>query len=117
MSIRGARGAVSRCSARTSITAVCKRKAARTWPWSGATAPARHVAPGFFPLDEELELLSGSLSPCLCENLTRLGSWMPFPRAAEMLAVFTRVVVSADVAHDRTETAGAAQLGLQTAEV
>ena len=34
-----------------------------------------------------------------------------------MLAVFTRVVVSDDVARDRTETAGAAQVALQTAEV
>lgn len=61
--------------------------------------------------------MPGSLSPWLYENLTRLGTWMPFPRAAEMLAVFTRVVVSADVARDRTETAGAAQVALQTAEV
>jgi len=75
------------------------------------------VAPGFFPLDEELELLPGGLSPWLYENLTRLGTWMPFPRAAEMLAAFTRVVVSDDVARDRTEAAGAAQVALQTAEV
>lgn len=80
-------------------------------------APARPVGPGFFPLDEELELLPGSLSPWLYENLTRLGTWMPFPRAAEMLAAFTRVVVSDDVARDRTEAAGAAQVALQTAEV
>lgn len=80
-------------------------------------ALARPVAPGFFPLDEELELLAGSLSPWLYENLTRLGTWMPFPRAAEMLAAFTRVVVSDDVARDRTEAAGAAQVALQTAEV
>jgi hypothetical protein len=75
------------------------------------------VAPGFFPLDEELELLPGSLSPWLYENLARLGTWMPFPRAAEMLAVFTHVAVSDDVARDRAETAGAAQVALQTAEV
>lgn len=80
-------------------------------------APARRVAPGFFPLDEELELLPGRLSPWLFENLARLGTWMPFPRAAEMLAVFTGVVVSDDVARDRTETAGAAQVALQTTEV
>jgi len=75
------------------------------------------VAPGFFPLDEELELLPGSLSPWLYENLARLGTWMPFPRAAQMLAAFTRVTVSDDVARDRAETAGAAQVALQTAEV
>src|ERR1700687_3940108 len=80
-------------------------------------APARRAAPGFFPLDEELELLPGSLSPWLNENLVRLGAWMPFPRAAQMLAAFTRVVVSEDVAQDRSEAAGAAQVALQTAEV
>lgn len=80
-------------------------------------APARPVAPGFFPLDDELELLPGSLSPWLYENLVRLGVWMPFRRAAEMLAAFTRVAVSDDVARDRTEAAGAAQVALQTAEV
>jgi hypothetical protein len=42
---------------------------------------------------------------------------MPFPRAAEMLAAFTHVLVSDDVARDRTEAAGAAQVALQTAEV
>ena len=80
-------------------------------------ALARRVAPGFFPLDEELELLPGCLSPWLYEHLARLGTWMPFPRAAEMLAAFTHVIISDDVARDRTETAGAAQVALQTAEV
>ncbi len=80
-------------------------------------APARRVAPGFFPLADELELLPGSLSPWLYENLVRLGTWLPFERAAEMLAAFTRVIVSDDLARDRTEAAGAAQVALQTAEV
>ncbi|MBI3910823.1 MAG: ISKra4 family transposase, partial [Armatimonadetes bacterium] len=51
------------------------------------------------------------------ESLVRLGTWMPFGRAAEMLAAFTGVQVSDDVAQARTETAGAAQVALQTAEV
>jgi hypothetical protein len=80
-------------------------------------ALARRAAPGFFPLDEELELLPGSLSPWLYEHLARLGTWMPFKRAAEMLAAFTRVSVSDDLARDRAEAAGAAQVALQTAEV
>jgi hypothetical protein len=80
-------------------------------------ATARRATPGFFPLDEELELLPGSLSPWLYENLARLGTWIPFARAAEMLAALTGVVVSEDVAQERAETAGAAQVALQTAEV
>ncbi len=62
-------------------------------------------------------MLPGSLSPWLNENLVRLGSWMPFARAAEMLAALTGVAVSEDLAQGRTEAAGAAQVALQTAEV
>ena len=80
-------------------------------------APAQPVGPGFFPLDEELELLPGSLSPMVCEGLARLGAWLPFARAAELVAALTGVRVPADVARSRTETAGAAQVALQTAEV
>ena len=35
------------------------------------------AVPGFFPLDEELALLPGSLTPHLQECLVRLGAWMP----------------------------------------
>jgi hypothetical protein len=72
---------------------------------------------GFFPLDEELALLPGSLSPRLQEQLVRLGTWMPFERAAEMLADFTKVVVSEPTARRQTEEAGAAYVAIQTAEV
>jgi hypothetical protein len=40
-------------------------------------APARPVEPGFSPLDEELGLLPGSLSPQYQEHLSRLAVWMP----------------------------------------
>ena len=39
----------------------------------------------FFPLDEELELLPGRLTPGLEEILVRLGSWMPFAQAQRFL--------------------------------
>ena len=39
---------------------------------------SRSVDKGFFPLDEELELLPGALSPHGHECLVRLASWMPF---------------------------------------
>ena len=47
----------------------------------------------FFPLDEELELLPGELTPSLVESLVRLGTWLPFRPAARMLAYFTCVRV------------------------
>lgn len=73
--------------------------------------------PGFFPLDEELQLLPGRLTPRLQEQLTRLGAWMPFGKAAEMFTDFTRVAVNEDYAQQHTEDAGAAYVALQTAAV
>ena len=69
---------------------------------------------GFFPLDEELQLLPGCLTPGLQEQLTRLGAWMPFEKAAVMFESFTRTAVSEDYVQEHTEKAGAAQVGLQT---
>lgn len=71
----------------------------------------------FFPLDDELQLLPGCLTPRLQEQLTRLGTWMPFEKAASMLGSFTRVVVSEDYVQEHTEKAGAAQVALQTEAV
>jgi hypothetical protein len=75
------------------------------------------VAPGFSPLDEELALLPGALSPSLQEGLVRLGSWLPFARAAEMLAYFTHVTIGEATVRRVTEGAGAAYEAVQAAEV
>jgi hypothetical protein len=75
------------------------------------------VAAGFFPLDEELALLPGQLTPRCQEQLTRLATWMPFARAAAMFEDFTHVTVNADYARRQTEKAGAAYVAYQTAEV
>ncbi len=77
----------------------------------------RCARPGFFPLDDELQLLPGCLTPRLQEQLTRLGAWMPFGKAAVMFQDFTRVGVSEDYAQQHTEDAGAAYVAVQTAEV
>ncbi len=74
------------------------------------------VRQGFSPLDDELQLLPGRLTPRLQEQLTRLGAWMPFEKAARLFEDFTRVVVNEDYAQQHTEAAGAAYLALQTAE-
>lgn len=79
--------------------------------------PALPVGKGFSPLDEELGLLPGALSPWLHEALVHLGTWMPFAQAARELAFFTRVVVSEATATRATEAAGAAWVALQAAEV
>ena len=75
------------------------------------------AAAGFFPLDKELELLPGQLTPRCQEQLVRLGAWMPFGRAAAMFTDFTQVTVTEDYARRQTEAAGAAMVAVQTAEV
>ena len=79
-------------------------------------APARPVRPGFFPLDEELGLLPGSLSPQSQDHLTRLAAWMPFERAAEMLGALTGVQVSEATTRRQTYLAGAAYEAVQAAQ-
>jgi hypothetical protein len=75
------------------------------------------VGTGLFPLDDELELLPGALTPRLQASLVRLSSWMPFRHAARELGWLTRAVVSESVAERLTETAGAAYVAEQTAAV
>lgn len=78
----------------------------------------RRVGPGFSPLDEELALLPGSLSPYLQEQLTRLSTWIPsFEKAATLLQVFTGAQVSSSGARRHCEKAGAMLVSQQEAEV
>lgn len=75
------------------------------------------VGKGFFPLDEELELLAGILTPHGHECLVRLAGWMPFDKAAAMFEDFMGIAVSQSVSQRYTEEAGAAYVSLQTEEV
>jgi hypothetical protein len=75
------------------------------------------VAPAFFPLDEQLALLPGSLSPWLQEALVRLSTHIPsFAKASRELAFFTGVHVHPDTARRRTEQAGALLVAHETTE-
>jgi hypothetical protein len=79
--------------------------------------PARPVAPGFFPLDEELGLSAAQLSPWLVEATVRLGTWMPFEQVPAALAFFSGVQIDAETARRLTEDAGAALEQAETAAV
>lgn len=72
---------------------------------------------GLSPLDDELELLPGGLTPGLQASLVRLGSWMPFAHAAREFGWLTRTIVSRPVAERLTEAAGRAYVAEQTAVV
>jgi len=78
---------------------------------------ARAVAPGFSPLDEELGLLPGKLTPRLGQCVVRMGSWMPFGRAAKELEYLLGVRLSEARVRRLTEKAGAAMVAVQEAEV
>lgn len=79
-------------------------------------ADAPSAAPAFFPLDEQLALLPGKLTPQLHGWLVRLSSWMPFARAAQLLTDFTLVPVSEATARRLSESAGSSYVVLQTEE-
>lgn len=72
---------------------------------------------GFFPLDEELKLLPGSLTPHGHESLVRLSSWMPFEKAVGMFRDFTGVEVSKSMSQRYTEEAGQVYEEIQAKEV
>ena len=78
---------------------------------------ALNVERGFFPLDEELKLLPGELTPQGHERLVRLAGWIPFEKAAELYEEFTGILVSPIVSRNYTEQAGAVYEQLQNEEV
>jgi hypothetical protein len=67
---------------------------------------ARHVEPSISPLDEELELMPGSWTPLMHESQVRLGTWMPFERAAKEFEFHHGAVVDAETVRRNTERAG-----------
>jgi hypothetical protein len=75
------------------------------------------VGRGFFPLDEELELLPGKLTPREHERLVRLSGWLAFERAAELLEEFLGIAIDKSMAQRYTETAGAVYVQMQEEEV
>jgi hypothetical protein len=71
----------------------------------------------FFPLDEELELAPGKLTPYLQEMSVRLASWMPFAHAAKTVTAFTQVPVSDETVRQVALRAGVVQVSQQEAAV
>lgn len=78
--------------------------------------PARTVGQVFFPLDEELALLPGSLTPRQQEHLAHLAVWMPFERARQMLEEFLGIQVSEPTVRRGTERAGKLYEARQTTQ-
>ena len=72
---------------------------------------------GLFPLDWELQLLPGHLTPALEESLVHLAAWMPFEKAVKELHHFTGVTVSEPTVRRDAQAAGAAYVDVQAKEV
>ncbi len=80
-------------------------------------APAPSVGWAFFPLDEELGLLSGGLTPRGEETLVRLARWMPYAPAQELLQDLLGMQVSKATARRATLATGQAALAVWEGEV
>jgi hypothetical protein len=74
---------------------------------------AGHAGRVIFPLDEELALLPGGLSPNLAEGAARLGSWMPFGQASSALQYLAGARVSEATVRRATLGAGEALVALE----
>lgn len=70
----------------------------------------------FFPLDEELALQPGRLTPRQQEHLAHLATWMPFARAAQMLEKLLGVQVSEPTVRRGTQRAGMLYAARQTTQ-
>jgi hypothetical protein len=79
-------------------------------------APVRPVGSAFFPLDEQLGLLSGGVTPRGEEMLVRLASWMPFEPACDLLKDLMGIQVSKATARRVTLQTGAAALAVSEAQ-
>jgi len=71
----------------------------------------------FSPLDEELGLLPGSLTPSLQRHTTHLGSWIPFPKVQKVVQDVLGVTVSEPTVRRCTEARGDAYEAVQSAAV
>ena len=78
--------------------------------------PARTVGRAFFPLDEQLGLLSGGLTPRIEETLVRLACWMPYEPAGELVEDLLGVAVSKATTRRATLLTGQAALAVWEAE-
>ncbi len=71
----------------------------------------------FSPLDEQLGLLDGGLTPRVEETLVRLSSWMPYEAARELLEELLGVQVSKATTRRATLHTGQAALVVWEAQV
>jgi len=117
VTLRPAQTVVERLCAAGSSRVISKPTATTTSRLRAATAIVRSARPVIFPLDKQLALLPGLLTPLLQDHLAHLSAWMPFGKAAALLECFTQTRVSESTAQLHTEAVGLAYEAVQLAEV
>lgn len=75
------------------------------------------MAPSFFPLDEELALVPGRLSPALHQAVVRLGAALPFGQVPAILELLVGVSLTGAMVRRYTEQVGAALVAIDEARV
>src|SRR6478672_889226 len=109
---------VAACSFAVVASRACLKPTAITRSRShAATATVPPVRKVISPLDKQLALLPGHFTPLLQDQLAHLGVWMPFAKAADLLATFAHTSVSESTAQRLTEAMGLAYETVPVAEV
>ena len=79
--------------------------------------PVQSAGKVFFPLDEELELLSGNLAPRQQEHIVHLACWMPFDKTAGMVEKLLGVQTNEETVRCLSEQVGKWMEEAQTTEL
>jgi hypothetical protein len=95
---------------------IYKDQQAETFISKEATEPVRTVEQAFFPLDEQLRLQPGGLTPLQLQHLAHFASLHSFEQAANMLKQHHGVQVSASTSRRQTEELGASAEAVQNAQ-
>jgi hypothetical protein len=94
----------------------CKHRQGKKLRYTAVMGCARPARSGFFPLDEQLGLVPGTLTPRSQDHLTHLATWMPFERATQMLKALTGVQISEATARRNAYRVGEALVAVQQAQ-
>jgi len=104
------------CCREASESGIYKPRQAETFSWKEPTEPVQNVEQVFSPLDEQVGLQPGSLTPLQLQHLAHFASLHSFDQAAKMLQQHHGVHVSASTSRRQTEALGAAAEAVQNAQ-
>src|SRR5437016_1207887 len=101
------------CCREGSESGIDKQQQAETFTSKEPTEPVPNVEQVFSPLDEQLGLQPGGLTPLQLQHLAHFASLHSFGQAAKMLKQHHGVQVSASTSRRQTEELGASAEAVQ----